>query len=98
MGVVGIGRDAGEVVAVEIEGVLGVAVVDGHGGVRLILGDAVEVYDAVAQMDAVAGEADAALDQIEVGGLGVGLEEDNDVAAADVAMVDEGSPVRWRRQ
>ena len=88
----------GEVVAVGDVGVLGIAVVAGHGGVGLVLRDAVEVEDAVAQMDAVAGKADAALDQIEVGGLGVGLEEDDDVAAADVAVVDEGRPVGWRRE
>ena len=28
----------------------------------------------------------------------MGLEEDDDVAAADVAVVDEGRPVRWRRE
>ena len=84
----------GEVVAVGGVGVLGVAVVAGHLGVGLVLGDAVEVDDAVLEVDAVAGDADAALDEVEVGGFGVGLEEDDDVAAADVAVVDEGRPVR----
>ena len=46
----------------------------------------------------VAGNTDAAFDQIEVGGFGVGLEEDDDVAAANIAIVDEGRPERWRRE
>jgi hypothetical protein len=61
------GKVGGEVVAVGAVGVVGVAVVAGHAGVGLVLGDAVEVDDAVAEVDAVAGDGDAALDQVEVG-------------------------------
>ncbi len=75
---------------------LGVAVVGGHAGLGLVLGDAVEVDDAVAEVDAVAGDADGALDEEEVGRFGLGLEEDDDVAALDVAVVDEGRPVGGR--
>ena len=63
----GAGRDGGEVVAVGVEVVLWVAVVGGHPGLRLVLGDSVEVDDAVAEVDAVAGDADGALDEEEVG-------------------------------
>ncbi len=49
---------------------LWVAIVCGHRGVWLVLRDAVEVDDAVAQMDVIAGEADGPLDQEEVGWSG----------------------------
>ena len=53
---------------------IGIAVVlVGLDGVGLVLGDAVEVDDAVAEVDVVAGEADGALDQDEVGLSGLGL-------------------------
>ena len=89
--VVGVNRDAGEVVAIGIVGVVGIAVVARHLGVGLVLGDAVEVDDAVLQVDAVAGDADAAFHEVEVGRLGMGLEEDDDIAALDVAVADEGN-------
>jgi len=45
----------------------------------------------------VAGDADAALDQDEVRGFRVGLEEDDDVAAVDWTVVHEGRPFSgWR--
>ena len=71
--VAGAGGDGGEVVAVGLVGVLGVAVVDGLAGVGLVLGYAVEVDDAVAEVDVVAGDADGALDEEEVGVSGWGL-------------------------
>ena len=94
--VVGAGRDGGKVVAVGVEGVLGVAVFDGFTGLRLVLGDAVEVDDAVAEMDVIARDADGAFNEKEIWSFGIGLEEDDDVAAADVAVVDEGRPLRRR--
>jgi hypothetical protein len=88
----------GEVVAVGLEGVLGVAVVDGLAGLGLVLGNAVEVDDAVAEVDVVAGDADGALDEEQVGGLGLGLEEDDDVAAVDVAVEGKGCPFGGGRE
>jgi hypothetical protein len=86
-----------EVVAVGNKGVVGISVVIvGLDGLGFVLGDAVEVDDAVAEMDAVPREADGTLDQDEVGALGVGLVEDDDVAASDVAVVGEGGPGRGR--
>ena len=84
------GRDAGKVVAIGAIGVLGVAVVHGHASVGFVLGDAVQVDDTVAEMDVVAGDGDGALDQEEV--RLAGLEEDDDIAALDVAIEDEGCP------
>lgn len=89
-----VGWDGGKVVAVGIEGVLGIVVVDGHAGVGLVLCDAVEVDDAVAEVDAVAGDADGALDEEEI--RLAGLEEDDDVAALDVAIEGEGCPLSGR--
>ena len=89
-----VGGDGGEVVAVGIESVLGIVVVGWHAGVGLVLRDAVEVDDAVAEVDAVAGDADGALDEEEI--RLAGLEEDDDVAAADVAIEDEGRPFGGR--
>ena len=89
-----VGGDGGKVVAVGIEGVLGIVVVDGHAGVWLVLRDAVEVDDAVAEMDSVAGDADGALDEEEI--RLAGLEEDDDVAALDVAIEGEGRPLGGR--
>lgn len=87
---VGAGGDGGEVVPVRDVGMHGVAVVDRLAGLRLVLGDAVEVDDAVAEVDSIAGDGDGALDQKEV--RVAGLQKDDDVSAADVAVVDEGSP------
>ena len=88
--IVGAGRNGGKVVSIGVEGVLLVAVIGGHTGVGLILSDSVEVDDAVAKTDMVAGNADGALDEEEVGFTG--FEEDDDVAAADVAIEGEGGP------
>ncbi len=85
-----VGGDGGKVVAVGIEGVLRVVVVGGHAGVGLVLCDAVEIDDAVAEVDAVAGNADGALDEEEI--RLAGLEEDDDVAALDVAIEGERRP------
>ena len=88
----GAGGDGRKVVAIGLEGVLGIVVVDGLAGHGFVLRDAVEIDDAIAEVDAVAGDADGALDEVEVGGLGIGLEEDDDVSALDVAVADEGRP------
>ena len=87
---VAVGGYGWEVVAVGIKSVLGVAVRQRHAGGGLVLGDSVEVDDAVAEVNAVARDAYRALDEEEVGLTR--LEEDDDVAAADVAIVDEGRP------
>ncbi len=63
---------------------------------RLVLCDAVEVDDAVAEVDAVSGDADGALDEEEI--RLAGLEEDDDVAAADVAIVGERRPLCGRSE
>src|SRR6266478_8601703 len=92
--IVGAGRDGGKVVAIGVEGVLGVVVGGGHAGLGLVLRDTVEVDDAVAEMEVIAGDADGALDEEEV--RFAGFEEDDDVAAVDVAVEGEGSPLcRW---
>src|SRR6266566_1608745 len=92
--IVGAGRDGGKVVAIGVEGVLGIVVGGGHAGLGLVLRDAVEIDDAVAEMEVIAGDADGALDEEEVGFAG--FEEDDDVAAAYVAVEGEGSPLcRW---
>ena len=72
------GGTAGKFIAV---GIVVAARVDGVG---LILQLAVEVDLAAAQMDAVAGNADDALDDKE-SGFG-GRDKDNDVAAAGIAI------------
>ena len=69
-----------------------VAVVGGLAGLGFILGDAVQVDDAVAEVDAVAGNADGALDQEEVRAFRVGLEENNDVATVNGAVVEKRCP------
>ena len=89
--VVWTGRDGGKVVAVGVEGVLRVVVGDGHSGVGLVLRDTVEIDDAVAEADVVARNADGALDEEEV--RLAGFEEDDDVAAMDVAVEGEGRPL-----
>jgi hypothetical protein len=71
-GLAGGGGDAGEVVT---EGVVYVAV--GLGGLWLVLSDAVEVDDAIAEMEVVARKADGALDQDEV--FWGWLQEDDDM-------------------
>ncbi len=88
--VVGARGDGGKVVAVGLEGVLGVVVRDGHASEGFVLGDSVEVDDSVAEVDLVAGDADGALDEEEIGFAG--FEEDDDVAATDFAVEDEGRP------
>src|SRR5271170_5982755 len=88
--IVGTGGDGGKVVAIGVEGVLGIVVGGGHAGVGLVLCDTVDVDDAVAEMNAVAGNADGAFDEEEV--RLAGFEEDDDVAAADVAIEGEGCP------
>jgi hypothetical protein len=95
---VGAGRDGGEVVAVGIVGVVEVAVFGGHAGVGFGLGDSVEVNDAVAEVDVIAGEADGTLDEDEVRGFGVRLVKDDDVTVLDGAVVDEGCPFGGRRE
>ncbi len=86
-------RDGGKVVAV----VVGLG---GYLRVGLILGDAVEVDGSVDEVDVIAGNADHALDQVEVLAVGFerGLEEDDDVAAAHIAVMNERRPVRGRRE
>ena len=54
------------------------------------MGDAVEDDDSVAQVDVIAGDADEALHQIQVGFAG--FEEDDDVAAVGFAVMDERHP------
>src|SRR5260370_23021 len=90
--VIGAGRDAGEVVAIGAVGMLWVVVVDGLAGLRLVLGNAVQVDDSVPQVDTVARDCDGALHQEEV--RLTGLEEDDDISAADIPVVGEGSPLR----
>ena len=63
-------------------------------GLRLVLRDAVEVDDTVAEVDAIAGDADGALDEEEIGLAG--FEEDDDVAALDVAIEGEWGPFGGR--
>jgi hypothetical protein len=89
-----VGGDGGKVVAVGIEGVLGIVVVDGHTSVGLVLCDAVEVNDAVAEMNSVAGDADGALDEEEI--RLAGLEKNDDIAALDIAIEGEGRPLGGR--
>ena len=69
--------EVGEVVAVWIGG--GVAI----DGVRLLEWQAVAVDDAVAEAEAIAGDADDALDEMH-GGVIDGLMKDDDVAAVDL--------------
>src|SRR5271170_6208900 len=57
------GWDGGKVVAVGVEGVLGIVVGGGHAGLRLVLRDAVKVDDAVAEVNAVAGDTNGAFDE-----------------------------------
>ena len=51
-------------------------------------------------MDAIAGDSYDALDEVEVLAVGLkrGLEEDDDVAAVDVAIMDEFCPAGGRRE
>ena len=97
-GLLDAGQVRGEIVAVRGIGIFGVAIVSGHRGVGLVLGDSVQVHDAVLKVDAVAREPDAALHQVEVGGFGVRLQKDDDIAAARLAVADEGRPLRGGRE
>ena len=63
----------GKVVASRLVGVLRIFVVLHGPGVGLVLGDAVEVDDAVREVEVVAGNGDDALDEDQVGGLRIGL-------------------------
>ena len=92
--IVGTGGYCGKVIAIGVESVLGVAVVGGHSGLRLVLGDAIKIDDAVAKVDTVAWNADGALDEEEV--RLARLEEDNDVSAADVTIESEWRPLCGR--
>jgi hypothetical protein len=84
-------RDGGEIVAIRVE-----AVGSGLSRLRLVLGCSVEVDDAVGEVDVVAGDSDDSLDEKEI--RLAGFEEDDDISALDVAVVNEGKPVRGRRQ
>ena len=87
-----------EVVAIGAVGIFGIIVELRLACLRLVLGHAVQVHDAVFQMNAVAWNADRALDQKHVRDLGVGLQKHDDVAALHLAIVDKGSPTGLRRQ
>ena len=65
-------------------------------GLGLVLPFAVQVDVAFVEVDAIAGDADHALDQEHI--RIARLEEDDDVAAMDGAIAHEGCPVRGRRQ
>src|SRR5205823_12847562 len=80
------GWDGGEVVAVGV--VVGGG---GFGGAGFDLLEAVEVEDAAAKVDAVAGNPDDAFNEDDVFAvwLGDGLVEDDGFAAEDVAVGDE---------
>src|SRR5271155_1915170 len=80
-------RDGGEIVTIVVR-------LGGDLHLRLVLGNAIEVDGAVDQVDVVAGDADDALDEVEVLAVGLerGLEEDDDVAAAHIAIVNERRP------
>jgi hypothetical protein len=86
-----VGWNCGKVVAVGVEGVLRVTVGGRHAGVRLVLGDSVEVDDAIAEVDVIAGDANGALDEEEI--RLAGFEEDDDVAASNVAIEGKRRPL-----
>ena len=73
---------------------------------RLVLRHAVEDDDAVVQVDVVAGHADETLDEEEVLGLALGvklglgdrLDENDDVAAARLAIVNQRHPLGGRSE
>jgi len=88
--------DCREVIAIWIIGVLRIAIEGGFARFRLVLGYPVEIHDSVAEMDMVAGDTDGALHQEEVRGLWIGLVKDDDVASADVAVVNKGCPIGGR--
>ena len=73
-------------------------------GVRLVLRHAVEDHDAVAQMDMVAGHADQPLHQGQILGISIriqvrhGLDEDHNVVAPGLAVVNQRHPLRGRGQ
>src|ERR1700722_8034413 len=84
-------RDGGKIIA---EGKIVAVVRHGRLGLRLRL--AIEEDYAVAQVDPIAGNADDPLHQVEVGLAG--FEKDDDVAAANIAIVDKRGPLRARRE
>ena len=92
--IVGARWDSGKVVAISVEGVLGVVVRGWHASLGFVLRNTIKIDDAVAKMDSVAGNTNRALDEEEV--RFAGFEEDDDVAAANVAIEGEGSPLRRR--
>src|SRR5260370_17611505 len=93
--VVGVGWDRGEVGPVGVEGMLRVVVIDGLAGLGLIPGDAVQIHDAVAQVNPVAGDGDGALHEVEI--RFAALEDVDNFYAPDSAVVGEGSPLRAGR-
>src|ERR1700677_694381 len=84
-------RDGGKIIPIGK-----VVAVVRHGGLRFMLWLPVEEDHAVAQVDAIAWNADDPLHQVQVGLAR--LEKDDDVATAHIAVVDEGSPCGARRQ
>ena len=84
-------RYCGEVVAIRV-----VVAVGWFPGLRLILFLSIEEDDAVAQVDAVSGDTYDALDEVKIGLAR--LEEHDDVAALDVAVVNQRHPVGRRSE
>ncbi len=88
----------GKLIAIRVVDMERISIVR-HDRVGLILRNAVQVHNAVLQVDLVAGQADAAFDEDEVRLLGVGLVEDDDVAALNGAVVHNGRPLGgWRQR
>ena len=90
-GLLDAGEVGGEVVAVVGVAVVGVSVVAGHAGVGLVLGDAVEVHDAVVQVDVVAGMPMQRLTRRRSGVSGCGLRKTMMSPRRGVAVVDKGA-------
>ncbi len=89
-------RDAREVIAIGIEGVVRIVVHRGLAGLRLILLHAVYIQNAVLQVNPVARQPYRPLHQKQV--LIGRLEEDNHVPAANIAVVHKRRPLRLRGQ
>ncbi len=89
------GRNGRKIVAVREK-----AVFSGFGGLRLVLRLSVEVDSAAPEMNVVAWDTDDALDEKDVVAirLGYGLEEDDDVAAPDIAVMLKKGPFCRGRQ